>query len=101
MLLCPHAGLRTMSTKGKRRPGKRNVENWVLATCQEGLPGLRDFHEVWPAAVQQGRGAFPKLRANGFRSLAAAELVFTPVSCRVSVGGVSTIGWPSVLFCSC
>lgn len=60
--------------------------------------GLRDFHEAWPAAVQQGRGAFPKQRAHGFRSLAVAELVFTPVSCRVSVGGVSTIGWSSVLF---
>lgn len=38
MLLCPHAGLRTVSTKGKREPGKRNVGNWGLATCQEGAP---------------------------------------------------------------
>lgn len=37
MLLCHHAGLRTVSTKGKK--GDRG--DWILATCQEGLPGNR------------------------------------------------------------
>lgn len=38
---------------------------------------------------------------NDFVSGVVAELVLTPVSHRVSVGGVSTQALPSVLFSSC
>lgn len=89
MLLCLHAGLRTISTMGRR--GNRG--NWILVTCWEGPlwqqreAWERDFLEAWLTAVQQGSGAFPKQGTNGLKSLVVAELVFTPVSCRVSVGG--------------
>lgn len=92
--LSPHAGLRTISTMGKR--GNRG--NWILVAYRDGPlwqqkeAWERDFHKVWLAAVQQGWGALPKQGTSGCWSLVLAELVFTPVSSRVSVGGVSTIG---------
>lgn len=46
----------------------------------------------WHAAGQQGEGVSQGRGASGFMSAIVAGLVLTPVSCRVTVGGVSTTG---------
>lgn len=92
--------VRTVTSKGKKGPEGTGHSGHTQGTFL--YTELRQKHEAKQAAGACGVNGDPKGKGtNGFMTGVVAELVLTPVSRRVSVGGVSTQALPSVLFSSC